>query len=82
MSVWVKTLEEHYVCKKVFFWNPATSRCKNGTYLGSIIDDSVVLCDRVIEETKTIPTKFVLTKSTSTNIYNLLPNCQSPKHYW
>ena len=29
-------------------WNPATSSCKNGRYLGSIIDDSVITCDEII----------------------------------
>ena len=60
------------MCAKRFSFGIPPHPVANGTYLGSIIDDSVVLCDRVIEETKTIPTKFVLTKSTSTNIYNLL----------
>ena len=39
---------------------------KNGKYFASIIDDSVVMCDEIIdvdaksndEETKTIPTNF------------------------
>ena len=39
---------------------------KNGKYLASIIDDSVITCDEIIdaegklfdEETKTVPTKF------------------------
>ena len=32
--------------------------CKNGKYLASIIDDSVITRDEIIEETKTIPTNF------------------------
>ena len=50
--------------KKDYIWNPATCSCKNGKYLGSIIDDSVITCDEIIdadteakscdEETKTI----------------------------
>ena len=33
-----------------------------GKYAGSIIGDSVITCDDLIEETKTVPTKAVLTK--------------------
>ena len=43
------------------------SSCKNGKYLASIIDDSVITCDEIInaeaklydEEIKTIPTNFM-----------------------
>ena len=38
--------------------NPATCNCKNGTYLGSITDDSVITCGEIIEEIKTLPTNF------------------------
>ena len=30
-------------------WNSATCSCKNGKYLASIIDDSVVTCDETID---------------------------------
>ena len=40
---------------------------ENGKYVESIIGDSVIMCDEIIKETKTIPTK-----STSTNFYILL----------
>ena len=41
-------------------WNPATFSCKNGRYLGSIIDDSVITCDEIIYIyiKKTVPTNF------------------------
>ena len=38
--------------------NPATCSCKNGKYLPSIIDGSVITCDEIIEETKTVQTSF------------------------
>ena len=45
-----------------YVWNPATSNCKNGKYLASIMDDSAIIYDEVIEsyaeEIKTIPTNF------------------------
>ena len=49
------------MCKKDYFWNPATCSCENGKHLASITNDSVITCDEIIEETKTIPTKTVPT---------------------
>ena len=46
---------------------PATCGCENGKYLASVIDNSVVMCDEIIEKTKTVPTS-----STSTYFYILL----------
>ena len=39
-------------------WNPATCSCENGKYLASIIDDSVITCDEIIAEIKTLPANF------------------------
>ena len=51
--------KKYHVCEKDYTWNPATCSCKNGKYLASIIDnDSVILCDEIIEERKAIPTNF------------------------
>ena len=46
------------MCKNDYIWNPAMHNCKNGKYLASVIDDSVITRDEIIEETKTIPTNF------------------------
>ena len=46
------------MCDKGYIWNPTTCSCKNGKYLANIIDGSVITCDDIIEETKTIPTNF------------------------
>ena len=54
------------VCEKDYIWNPSTCSCENGKYLASIMDDSAIMCDEIIdleaklndEETKTIPTNF------------------------
>ena len=35
---------------KKIFWNPATCNCTNWKYLASVMDDSVITCDRIIEE--------------------------------
>ena len=58
--------------KKDYVWNSATGSCGNGKYLGSITDDLVIMCNEIIKETKTIPSKTVLIKSTSTN-FDILP---------
>ena len=39
-----------HVCERDCIWNPAI--CENSKYLASIIDDSVIMCDEIIEETK------------------------------
>ena len=43
-------------------WNPATCNCENGKYLASIMDDSMITCNEIIEshdeEIKTIPTNY------------------------
>ena len=67
-----KYLKEHHLCETSLIWNLATSCCKNGKYLASIIDDSVITCDEFLETTKTVPRKTALTKSTTTNFYILL----------
>ena len=54
-----KNLKEHQVCKKGFIWNPPTFNCKNVKYSASIIDDSVIRCHEIIEETKIILSKTV-----------------------
>ena len=62
------------MCKKDYIWNPRTCTCENGKDLESIIGDSVITCDEIIEVTKnknvpakTAPTKNVPTKTIPTN---------------
>ena len=54
--------KKHHICEKNYVLNPAICNCKNQKYLASIIDDSMNICDEVIElydeEMKTIPTNF------------------------
>ena len=65
---------------KKIVWNPVTCSCENEKYLASIMDDSAIICDKVIdantkaklndkaksndEETKTVPTHFHEKKAT------------------
>ena len=59
------------MCKNVYFWNPATSSCKNGKYARNIIGDSVVICDEIIDMTKPIPTKSTSIKNVSTKYMSI-----------
>ena len=38
-----------YACEKDYVWNPSTCNCVNGKYIASIIDDSAIMFDEVIE---------------------------------
>ena len=55
-----------HVCEKKYIWNPSTCNFENGKYLASIMDDSAITCDQIIEsyddETKTISTNFNVKK--------------------
>ena len=49
------------MCSKkigINIWNPATGSCENIKYVGSIISNSLITCDEVIEMRKTIPASF------------------------
>ena len=50
---------KYHVCKNDYGWNPASCICENGRYARSIIDESVITCDKIIEQTKTHPTRTV-----------------------
>ena len=41
--------KKRHVCVKSYVWNPATCICENGKFLASIMDDSAIICDEVIE---------------------------------
>ena len=41
--------KKQYICENDYALNPATCNCENGKYLASIIDDSVITCDEVID---------------------------------
>ena len=54
--------KKRHVCEKDYIWNPFTCSCENGKHLASIMDDSAITFDEIIdvEETKTIPKKYNL----------------------
>ena len=41
--------KKHHICEKDYVWNPATCNCKNGKYLASIMDDSGIIFDEIID---------------------------------
>ena len=53
--------KKHHICEKDHTWNPVTCSYKNAKYLARIIDNSVTMCDEIIdaeEETKTVTKYF------------------------
>ena len=51
--------KKHHMCEKDYIWNPAICSCQNGKYLASIIDDSVIMRDKIINaEKNTVTTNF------------------------
>ena len=45
------------MCKRDYLWNSTRCICINGKYSASIISNSVITCDEIIETTETIPAK-------------------------
>ena len=43
------SVKKRHVCEKDYIWNPARCSYENGKYLASIMDDSAITCDEVIE---------------------------------
>ena len=41
--------KKRHVCEKYYVSNPATCTCENGIYLASIMDDSAITCNEIIE---------------------------------
>ena len=41
--------KKHHICEEDYVWNPAICNCENGKYLASIMDDSGIICDEIID---------------------------------
>ena len=58
---WCECKKRH-AWEKDYVWNPPTCNFRNGKYFAGIMDDSAILCDKVIQsyskETKTVLTNF------------------------
>ena len=55
------------ICATKVFWNTATCNCENSRHAESVIEDSGITCDEILETTKNNVTKTGLTKSIPTN---------------
>ena len=44
----VRVEKTSYIEKRLY-WNTVTCSCENGKYLSSIIDNSVITCDKIID---------------------------------
>ena len=60
MSMWAKNLRKH-VFETKHIESYSTCTCENGKYLESTVGDSVIMCDEIINATKTVPIKTVPT---------------------
>ena len=54
------------MCEEIYISNPSTWTCENVKYLGSIINDSVITCNKIIEVSKSVLTITTLIKTTPT----------------
>ena len=63
--------KKHHIYEKDYVWNPATCNCENGKYLASIMDDSVITCDEIINVKETNFNEKNITYRTQ-NVYILL----------
>ena len=60
--------KKRHACEKHYIWNPASCSCENRKYLASVMDDSAITFDEIIdadveaksndEGTKAFPTNF------------------------
>ena len=62
---------KHHICEKDYVWNLSTCICENGKYLASIMDDSVITCDEIIDVEETNFNEKNITCKTK-NFYILL----------
>ena len=56
VNLMVEKIQKKHICERDYIRNPAICSSKNGKYLASIIDDSVIRfrVDAIIEKTKTV----------------------------
>ena len=62
----------HHACEKDYIWNRATCIYQSGKYLASIIDDSVITCDKIINAPDSVSTNMPtnVMSSASINFHN------------
>ena len=75
-----KNPKEYNACEKDYIWNCATCSWQNGKYLASVIDDSIIMCDEIVDTTKTVPTNFNEKKVTCTLKISLFHSLSRSSH--
>ena len=80
----VKIKKKHCACEKDYIWYLVTCSCETGKYLASVIYDSVITCDEIIEETKRVTTNFNEKSSLQNQKKSIfyLPFYWLPLPYW
>ena len=68
--------KKRHACEKDYIWNPATYSCKNEKYLASIMEDSVITLDEIIQSYDNKETKTILT-----DINEKKPICKTQNVY-
>ena len=68
---------------KKYIWNPSLCKCKNWKYLASIMDNSAIMCDAIIESNNE-EINFNEKKATckTQNFYILLAFVLFTTYYW
>ena len=61
--IYVNECKNYRMCKKDYNWNSSTCIFENNMYLKCSVDDSVILCDKIINATN----------NASTNVTNTIP---------
>ena len=82
------SVKNRNVCEKDSIRNPATCNCENGKHLVSIMDDSAITCDEIIDtdaEAKSYDnatSNEEETKATSTNFNEKSITCKTQNLYF
>ena len=72
--------KKHHICEKDYIWNPSTFNFKNGIYLASIIDASLIMCDEIIDANAKLNNKE--TKIAPTNFNEINVTCKTQNFYF
>ena len=63
MSMWMLISNKHHMWKNDYVWNPSTSAIEIDQFLKSIISDSIITCNKVIDASENVSINFNEKKS-------------------
>ena len=72
------------ICEKDYIWNPAACSCNNGKYFASILDDSVITCNEIIDAEAKLydkDTKCIIITVAASIYWYLIKYRAKKKHY-